>query len=70
MGQEDAKQAILKEWHLWAAATSSNNAKGADGLLFFEFLQKERYHLLTFRAPGDKWQVIHSWLLRAKLVSD
>jgi hypothetical protein len=70
MTQAEAKRLILTEWHSWVTATNRTNANGRDGLMFFGFLQKEHGHLLTFKASGDKWQVIHGWLLRANLVSD
>ena len=70
MTRDQAKRAILEEWRLWAAETNIKNANGRDGLRFFRFLERECKHLLAFRASGDKWQVVHSWLLRAKLVSD
>jgi hypothetical protein len=59
-----------EEWRSWAAETKIKNPNGRDGLRFFCFLEIECKHLLVFRASGDKWQVVHSWLLRAKLVSD
>jgi hypothetical protein len=68
--QDNAKRAILKEWHSWASAESVCNANGVDGMRFFSFLRRERDQLLRFKASGDKWQVIHGWLSRAKLVSD
>jgi hypothetical protein len=67
MTQNDAKRAVLEEWHSWIVAMSISNANGRDGLRFFAFLQKERDHLLRFKASGDKWQVIHGWLLRANI---
>ena len=70
MTRDQAKRAILEEWRLWAAETNIKNANGRDGLRFFRSLERECKHLLAFRASGDKWQVVHSWLLRAKLVSD
>jgi hypothetical protein len=70
MTQAEAKRLILIEWHSWIAATNTANPNGRDGLIFFGFLQKDRNHLLTFKAAGDKWQVIHGWLLSANLVCD
>jgi hypothetical protein len=70
MTRDQAKRAILEEWRSWAAETKIKNPNGRDGLRFFCFLEIECKHLLAFRASGDKWQVVHSWLLRAKLVSD
>src|SRR5271163_503673 len=37
----------------------------AGGILFFNYLRKMHPDLLLdFRSSGDKWQTIHSWLLR------
>ena len=68
MTQDEARRGILAEWPLWTAATKTLNPSGIDALMFFSFLQKERSHLLMFKASGDKWQTVHSWLLRACLV--
>ena len=70
MTQDEARRDILREWLAWVAANNVTNANGTHGFLFFGFLQKERGHLLTFKASGDKWQVVHGWLLQAQLVSD
>jgi hypothetical protein len=70
MRQDEARERILHEWHSWVTATNTNNPSGRDGLRFFTFLQKEREYLLEFRASGDKWQIVHGWLSRARLVSD
>jgi hypothetical protein len=37
---------------------------------FFLYLEKERPDLLNFRASGDKWQIVHAWLLRERRVKD
>jgi hypothetical protein len=34
-------------------------------MAFFNYLRKERPYLLEFEYPGDKWQCVHGWLLRA-----
>ena len=70
MKQDEAKEAIAKEWRAWAAKNNVTKAKGTDAMLFFTFLQKERSQLLNFRASGDKYQHVKSWLSRAGLVSD
>jgi hypothetical protein len=64
--RDEARRRILAEWPLWSAAQS--NPTLANGLMFFSFLQKERRHLLEFRASGDKWQDVHCWLLQERLV--
>ena len=70
MTKDEARAAIRIEWVVWARATKIKNATGADALLFFNYLQAERPDLLAFKASGDKWQVVHSWLLKARLVAD
>lgn len=70
MTKEDARRATLSEWHVWSAGKNLAKPTGTDAMEFFNFLQRERDHLLAFRTPGDKWQIVHGWLLRAGVVSD
>jgi len=59
-----ARTAIIEEWDAWAKK-HPEKIKVAGGMLFFNYLQNKRTDLLLdFKSPGDKWQVIHSWLLR------
>ena len=59
-----AKRAVIKEWDDWALKHSEDVV--GDGMLFFSHLQRERPDLLLdFKYPGDKWQIVYSWLLRA-----
>jgi hypothetical protein len=63
-----AKLAIILEWNNWAQEHPSQ-AKIADGLLFFTYLQEYRHDLLLdFKSRGDKWTMVHSWLLSARKV--
>jgi hypothetical protein len=64
--RDEAKRRILPEWPSWSATQSTPTL--GNGLLFFSFLQRERSHLLEFRASGDKWQDVHCWLIQAHLV--
>lgn len=65
---DPARVAILQEWDAWAQ-WHPREAKKAGGMLFFTYLQKERSDLLIdFKASGDKWQIVHSWLLRERKV--
>jgi hypothetical protein len=69
-GISPARLAIIQEWDAWALK-HPDNAKRLGGMIFFLYLQEERPDLLLdFRAAGDKWQTIHSWLLRARKVED
>ena len=66
MKQDDAELQILSEWVDWRAGnlTREEKATSIHGLVFYAFLQKEKPHLLDFGRKGDKWQIIHAWLVR------
>jgi len=64
-----AKWAVIREWDAWAPK-HANEPSVSDGMNFFFYLQKQRPDLLNFRASGDKWQVVHAWLLRERRVKD
>lgn len=44
--------------------------RGDDAFLFYLGLESSRSPLLDFRATGDKWQTVHTWLRSRRLVSD
>ena len=54
----EARQLIIQEYRSW----QSNHA-GEDAILFFTYLQKHKAHLLNFKTSGDKWQVVHGFIL-------
>jgi hypothetical protein len=64
MKREEAKRKIIAEWDSWSASNKIMNATPGDKLTFYNFLLKERRQLLDFRASGDKWQDVHSWLIQ------
>jgi hypothetical protein len=69
--KDEARREVFREWHPWAAINVKRTPpSGMDGLMFFSDLQRHKPHLLTFRDRGDKWQTVHGWLLRDKLVAD
>ena len=70
--QEHARRAIIADFGIWAAENLDRRpATAADSKVFFGHLQSDRRHLLEFRHPcPDKWQVVHSWLSGAGLLSD
>jgi hypothetical protein len=69
--KDEARRRVLSEWRPWATTNAKRNPpNGMDGLMFFSDLQRNKPHLLSFRDRGDKWQTIHGWLLRDRLVSD
>ena len=72
MRKEDAKAAIIQEWDSWKRKNlkSDHKATGRDGLIFFGYLRQERPDLLTFKSSGDRWQVVHGWLMRERRVAD
>jgi hypothetical protein len=67
--KEDAKLAVIREWDAWSVQ-HTEEAKTMNGMLFFNYLQRERPDLLNFRERGDKWQDVHGWLLRARRVPE
>jgi hypothetical protein len=67
--RDEAKQRIIAEWHPWILSTHITNANENDGFAFFHFIYNEHPQLLNFKARGDKWQHVHSWLLAADLVN-
>ncbi len=66
MNQDNAEIQILSEWVDWRVENlvRDEQASGIDGVVFYDFLQKEKPHLLDFGRKGDKWQIIHAWLVR------
>jgi hypothetical protein len=65
MRRDVRKSLILVEWDRWLKGQPDQTAPTArDTLKFFYDLQDQRSPLLDFRpSRGDKWQVIHAWLL-------
>jgi hypothetical protein len=67
------KLAILREWDLWIQTQPlQRNATERDALRFFLQLTGRRSPTpLDFPAHGqDKWQIIHSWLIDGRRLSD
>jgi hypothetical protein len=63
-----AKLGILHEWDFWAKE-HPEAASLSGGLRFFEYLKNHRPDLLMdFRASGDKWKTVRSWLRVARKV--
>jgi hypothetical protein len=63
----EARDAILREWHKW---NPSFDKQMMNGMRFFQYLQKEQPQLLNFKTKEDKWQDVHSWLIRAGCVKE
>jgi hypothetical protein len=73
MRRDVRKCLILVEWDRWLKSQpigpTTPNAR--DSLKFFYDLQDQRSPLLDFRpSRGDKWQVIHAWLLNEGRICD
>jgi hypothetical protein len=64
-----AKWEVIREWDAWSAS-HQKEAKMMGGMVFFTHLEKDRPDLLRFPDKGDKWQTVHSWLLRERRVAD
>ena len=65
------KEAVIREWDVWAAKHPHEAATLAGGMVFFTYLQKEHPDLLLdFKSSGDKWQAVHGWLLRERRVKE
>ncbi len=62
----------MAEWDRWRLAEFGAHEKlsGTHGLAFYMGLEKDKPKLLDFPAAGDKWQIVHGWLLKAGEVSD
>ena len=67
MKKEQARQLVLDEMRRLLPEIPYKNPTG--GFEYFSQLQIERPDLFEFRSPGDKWQVVHGWMLKAGLVT-
>src|ERR1035437_7209781 len=68
MRQDERKSLLLLEWDHWLQTQLIDPPAptARDTLKFFCELQDRRSPLLDFRpSAGDRWQVIHAWLLNA-----
>jgi hypothetical protein len=72
MRRDQRKSLILQEWDRWLQTQPIDPGKptARDTLKFFCELQDRHSPLLDFRpVQGDKWKVIHDWLLNEGRVS-
>lgn len=70
---EDARIAVEAAWHEWRRQRGFQHdavLSGAAGLEFFAYLESQCPDLLNFKYQGDKWQIVHSWLLQDGQVKD
>ncbi len=72
MTQDDARSAILSAFQKWKSDhhAGGNTVAVHQALLFYGWLSRERPDLLSFRASGDTWQRVKSWLMNAGLIDD
>ncbi len=72
MDREDARGLILREWIRWRNEhiPLDQRPTGIDAKVFYRFLQRKHPDLLDFPCYGDKWVIIHGWLLSPGAVSD
>jgi hypothetical protein len=61
-GKDAARRAVIREYDAWAAEHGHDAAKTRDGVIFFEYLRRERPDLLDFPFSGDKWKIVQRWL--------
>ncbi len=73
MRKDERKSLLLLEWDCWLQTQPIDPPAptARDTLKFFCELQDRQSPLLDFRpSRGDRWQVIHAWLLNEGRVSD
>jgi hypothetical protein len=73
MRRDERKSLLLQEWDRWLQTQPDDPPAptARDTLKFYYELQDRRSPLLDFRpSRGDKWRVIHAWLLNEGRVSD
>lgn len=61
MTQNEAKQHIISLWADWLSGRERTTLS-QDMQVFYSHLQKQHPQALSFRAAGDKWQTVKSWI--------
>ncbi len=64
---EDARMEIVAAWFEWKRLQGfqyDDVLSSTMGFEFFAYLQSHRPELLDFEYQGDKWQIVHSWLVQ------
>lgn len=67
MNRSEAEPRIMAEMKRRLPTVPYTGADG--GMVQFLQLQQERPELFSFRSSADKWQVVHGWMLRNRLVT-
>jgi hypothetical protein len=58
--ESHAKEEIQRAWLMWDGDKQRNEAM----FCFYGWIYKYRPYFLTFRFKGDRWQIVHSWLIQ------
>ncbi|WP_404299819.1 hypothetical protein [Alicycliphilus denitrificans] len=61
MTKDDAKAQIIRLWVDWLAARERTTLS-QDMQVFYSHLRSRQPHTLSFRAAGDKWQTVKTWI--------
>lgn len=67
MLKSDAEAKIMAEMRRRLPAIPYEGTDG--GFAQFCELEQERPDLLDFRSPAGKWQLVHGWMLKRRLVT-
>ena len=72
MKKAEAEQQIVMAFDKWSSKQGmvQFKATGNDAFLFYNLLNKDRSPLLSFPYKGNRWQIVHAWLFRARRVTD
>ncbi len=65
--QDQAKEETLRLWPEWAQENNVpvEGAEGEHGIRFYNFLGEHHPDCLRFQYNGDRWQVVHGWLMNS-----
>lgn len=71
MKQADARTMVLRLFREWAEVNGKviPHTEPEGGLVFYCWLEKHHPEALRFRDVGDRWQTVHIWLLKTRLVT-
>ena len=73
MKKDEARREVIRAFDKWwkdRDHEQGDKGTGNDAMVFFGQLRQSNPQLFDFKASGDKWQVVHGWLLSADRVSD
>jgi hypothetical protein len=72
MKREDARDLIRREWLRWRNEHLPLYPRptGKDAMTFYDHLRRNQPDLLDFPFDGDRWLIVHGWLLSPGAVGD